>query len=40
MIWIKYNLFLIFLNKKIDIVPNFTTRPIVFVSLISFLFGK
>ena len=37
---ILVNLFLIFLNKKIDIVHNFTARPIVFVSLISFLFWK
>ena len=37
---IIFKIYLLFLNNKIDIAHNFTARPIVFVSLISFFFHK
>ena len=37
---ILLEIYLLFLNNKIDIAHNFTARPIVFVSLVSFIFYK
>ena len=37
---IIYQILKIFLNKKIDIIHNFTARPVVYVTITNFFFGK